>query len=154
MKYKPEGLEVKPLRSASHFCRRIESGGIFVFELYIFRNLAVNFNSNLPFVKNHAVPLKATTKKSLKEIRNYFIVLTFRTGEEKKVFVNAIKEAKKISKFSNSIPVLGKSSNTLKSSLDGRRSNNGKEGPPKPTIKKKPSFGKRDTEKKHGIFGN
>uniref|UniRef100_A0A7M5X061 Uncharacterized protein n=2 Tax=Clytia hemisphaerica TaxID=252671 RepID=A0A7M5X061_9CNID len=78
-------------------------------------------------------------------------VFVNRTGEEKKVFVNAIKEAKKISKFSNSIPVLGKG--TLRSSFDGRRSNGGKEGLAKPTIKKKPSFGKRDTEKKHGIFG-
>ena len=58
MRYKPEGLEAnlsqakksEALKFASHFCRWIESSGFFVFELNIFRNLAVNFTSNLPFV--------------------------------------------------------------------------------------------------------
>lgn len=40
-----------------------------------------------------------------------------RTGEEKKVFVNAIKEAKKINKFSNSFPVLASNKHPNKNRL-------------------------------------
>ena len=38
------------LKSTPHFCQRMESSGFFVFELYIFRNLAVNFTFNLACV--------------------------------------------------------------------------------------------------------
>ena len=36
-------VKVKLLKSVPHFWRRIESSGFFVFGLYIFRNLSVNF---------------------------------------------------------------------------------------------------------------
>ena len=73
---------------------------------------------------------------------NYFVHLisTRRTGEEKKVFVNAIKEAKKLSKLCSSVPMLGKArSFAFKPKTLTVE---------KPTIKKKPSFGKRDAERK------
>ena len=71
-----------------------------------------------------------------------FFFYLHRTGEEKKVFVNAIKEAKKLSKFCSSVPMLGKARSfaVKPKSLSIE----------KPTIKKKPSLGKRDTERKSG----
>jgi len=47
-----------------------------------------------------------------------------RTGEEKKVFVNAIKQSKKINKMSNSFPVLGQNRSSAGRSSRRRSSNN------------------------------
>lgn len=76
-----------------------------------------------------------------------FFNYSFRTGEEKKVFVNAIKEAKKLNKLSSSIPVLGKNQHYRRTNSTGpitetKDGSNDK----KPRLKKKPSFGKKDNK--------
>ena len=81
-----------------------------------------------------------------------FFNYSFRTGEEKKVFVNAIKEAKKLNKLSSSIPVLGKNQHYRRTNSTGpitetKDGSNDK----KPRLKKKPSFGKKDNKKKPAV---
>lgn len=58
--------------------------------------------------------------------------------------MNAIKEAKKLNKLCSSVPVLGKARSSAKSNNTMNFRSDKLE---KPTIKKKPSFGKRDGQK-------
>ena len=69
-------------------------------------------------------------------ISYYF--LYYRTGEEKKVFVNAIKESKKINKLSNSYPLFSSKRRTnegiLKKVDSSSASNNGERLKPKKKV--------------------